>query len=339
MADTRFFNNTGALSLKTLCDLTGASTENVSLNKEITDVAPLQTANENQISFFDNAKYKDLLKKTKAGAVLMSKEALKYVPDNVQPILVEAPYKAYALVAQAFYPLKRKLTPYKASSAIISSKAKVHEDTEIHDNVVVGDGAEIGEGTIIEANTIIGKGVVIGQNCRVESNVTLSHCIIGNSTRIYPGCRIGQDGFGFAIDPAGFVKVPQLGRVVIGSHCEIGANTCIDRGAGPDTEIGSGTWIDNLVQIGHNVKIGKGCVIVSQVGIAGSTELGNYVVLGGQVGIAGHLKIGDGAQVGAKAGVMGDVPAGETYLGAPAMPRLEFMKQVAYLRKMLKKKD
>ncbi len=339
MADPRFFKNTGTLTLKKLCALIGAETDGVALDKEIQDVASLQTANENQISFFDNAKYRDALKETKAGAVLLSREALEYVPSNVIPIVVGAPYKAYAQVAQAFYPITREIKSIKAKTAVISSSAKVHKNTEIHDNVVIKDKVEIGEGTIVEANSVIEEGVVIGRNCRIENNVTLSHCIIGDLTRIYPGCRIGQDGFGFAIDPTGYVKVPQLGRVLIGSHCEIGANTCIDRGAGPDTEIGDGTWIDNLVQIGHNVKMGKGCVLVSQTGIAGSTELGNYVVMGGQSGVAGHLKIGDGAQVAAKSGVMTDVPAGETYMGAPAMPRMQFAKQVAYLRKMLKKKD
>ncbi len=131
--------------------------------------------------------------------------------------------------------------------------------------------------------------------------------------------------------------MPQLGRVIIEDHVEIGANTCIDRGAGPDTVIGEGTWIDNLVQIGHNVKIGKGCVIVSQVGISGSTVIEDYVVLGGQVGVAGHLRIGKGAQIGAQSGIMRDLPGGEKYLGAPAIPIKEKMREIAFLSRMIKK--
>ena len=155
---------------------------------------------------------------------------------------------------------------------------------------------------------------------------------------LYPGVRIGQDGFGFAIDPAGHVKVPQLGRVKIGNHIEIGANTTIDRGAGPDTEIGDGTWIDNLVQIGHNVRIGRGCVIVSQVGISGSTQIGDFVAIGGQAGIAGHLNIGSGARIGAQSGVMNDIPHMSEYMGSPAFPKTQFFRQVAALNRLIKKK-
>lgn len=337
MADPRFFLNKGPYTLKQLCALVGAKAENVPLDKEIRDVAPLQTSTGDDLSFFDNVKYKDSLKETKAGAVLVSQEAAEFVPEGTAALIVDKPYKSYAMAAQNFYPVKSEIKPFKHKTAHIDNTADIAEDVEIHENVIIKANVEIGEGSVIEANTVIGEGVIIGKDCRIENNVTLSHCIIGDNTRVYPGCRIGQDGFGFAIDPSGFVKVPQLGRVLIGSHCEIGANTCIDRGAGPDTVIGDGTWIDNMVQIGHNVKVGKGCVLVSQAGIAGSTELGNFVVIGGQAGLAGHLKIGDGVQIAAKSGVMNDIPAGETYMGAPAMPRMQFMKQVAYLRKMLKK--
>ncbi|HBR68745.1 MAG TPA: UDP-3-O-(3-hydroxymyristoyl)glucosamine N-acyltransferase, partial [Rhodospirillaceae bacterium] len=133
-------------------------------------------------------------------------------------------------------------------------------------------------------------------------------------------------------------KVPQLGRVLIGSHVEIGANTCIDRGAGPDTIIGAGTWIDNMVQIGHNVRVGKGCVIVAQVGIAGSAVIDDFVALGGQSGIAGHLHIGQGARIAAQAGVMRDVPPGEEQAGTPAMPSKQMMRQIIALNRLAERK-
>src|SRR5690606_33860607 len=136
----------------------------------------------------------------------------------------------------------------------------------------------------IGANSVITAGVKIGARCKIDPSVTISYALIGDGVHIYPGVRIGQDGFGFAIDPAGHIKVPQLGRVIIGDNVAIGANTCIDRGAGPDTVIGPGTWIDNLVQIGHNVQIGRGCVLVAQCGIAGSTVLEDYAVVAAQVG-------------------------------------------------------
>jgi UDP-3-O-[3-hydroxymyristoyl] glucosamine N-acyltransferase len=206
----------------------------------------------------------------------------------------------------------------------------------IEAGVVIGAKAVIGDGCWIEANAVIGRGVTIGATSRIGANATISHAEIGSGTRLYPGVRVGQDGFGFAIDPAGHVKVPQLGRVIIGDHVEIGANSCIDRGAGPDTVIGHGTWIDNLVQIGHNVKIGRGCVLVAQSGVAGSTTLEDYAVLAALAGVAGHLKIGMGARIGAKSGVMKDVPAGEEQLGAPAMPVKEFMRQVIALKRLTK---
>ena len=161
---------------------------------------------------------------------------------------------------------------------------------------------------------------------------------MGEGSRLYPGARIGQDGFGFAIDPAGHVKVPQLGRVIIGDHVEIGANSCIDRGAGPDTVIGDGAWIDNLVQIGHNTKIGKGCVIVAQAGISGSTTLEDYVVVAAKAGIAGHLNIGMGTRIAAKSGIMSDLPAGSEVMGYPAVPIKQFMRQVVALKKLTKRK-
>ncbi len=194
----------------------------------------------------------------------------------------------------------------------------------------------IGDGCWIEANAVIGEGVEIGAKTRIGIGASVSHAVIGDAVRLYPGVRVGQDGFGFAIDPAGHVKVPQLGRVIIEDHVEIGANSCIDRGAGPDTVIGAGAWIDNLVQIGHNVKIGRGCILIAQSGVAGSTVMEDYSVLAAQAGVAGHLRIGMGARIGAKAGVMKDVPAGEEQLGAPAVPVKEFMRQVVALKRLTK---
>jgi UDP-3-O-[3-hydroxymyristoyl] glucosamine N-acyltransferase len=145
---------------------------------------------------------------------------------------------------------------------------------------------------------------------------------------------IGQDGFGFAYAQGVHHKVPQLGRVIVESDVEIGANSCIDRGAGPDTVIGEGTKIDNLVQIGHNVRLGKGCVIVAQVGISGSTVVEDYAVIGGQVGVAGHLTIGKGANIAAQSGVMRNVAAGEVQGGSPACSIRQWHKQQAVLRKL-----
>jgi UDP-3-O-[3-hydroxymyristoyl] glucosamine N-acyltransferase len=156
---------------------------------------------------------------------------------------------------------------------------------------------------------------------------------------LHPGVRIGQPGFGFAPDTNGPVKIPQLGRVIIGDDVDIGANTTIDRGSGHDTVVGPGTMIDNLVQIGHNVVLGRGCILAGQVGISGSTKLGDFVMAGGQAGLAGHLTIGSGVRIAAKAGLMRDVAAGTTVAGAPAAPITSWMRQVAILQRLARKKD
>jgi len=156
---------------------------------------------------------------------------------------------------------------------------------------------------------------------------------------LHPGVRIGQAGFGFAPDASGPIKIPQLGRVIVGDDVDIGANTTIDRGSGHDTVIGPGTMIDNLVQIGHNVVLGRGCILAGQVGISGSTKLGDFVMAGGQAGLAGHLTIGSGARIAAKAGLMRDVEAGTTVAGAPALPITSWMRQVAILQRLARKKD
>lgn len=336
MADPRFFTRQPA---KTIADLAaiagGLLADGTDGAKTIEDVAPLDQAGAGHISFLDNIRYKDAFINSRAAACIVSEHMAAFAPKGMGLIVSKNPYKSYALVAQAFYP--DVYPPSEISSAAhIAKDAKIGQGCKIEAGVVIGSNAVIGNGCWIEANAVIGKGVSIGAKSRIGANSTVSHAEIGSGTRLYPGARIGQDGFGFAIDPAGHVKVPQLGRVIIGDHVEIGANSCIDRGAGPDTVIGSGTWIDNLVQIGHNVKIGRGCVLVAQSGVAGSTVLEDYAVLAAQAGVAGHLKIGMGARIGAKSGVMKDVPAGEEQLGAPAMPVKEFMRQVIALKRLTK---
>jgi UDP-3-O-[3-hydroxymyristoyl] glucosamine N-acyltransferase len=303
----------------------------------IHDVSPLDQATEQDITFFDNIKYKQSLINTKAGACILTKKMAEFAPKACRLLISKTPYKTYALIAQAFYPDHYPQASI-AKSAIIEDTAEISEGCIIEPGVVIQKGAKIGKGSWIESNAVIGQSVQIGEKCRIGPNTSVSHALIGQGTRLYPGVRVGQDGFGFAIDPAGHVKVPQLGRVLIGDHVEIGANSCIDRGAGPDTVIGDGTWIDNLVQIGHNVKIGKGCVIIAQTGVAGSSVLEDYVVVAAQVGIAGHLTIGQGSQIGAQSGVMKDLPAGSVVLGSPSLPVKQAMRQHALLKKLTNEK-
>jgi UDP-3-O-[3-hydroxymyristoyl] glucosamine N-acyltransferase len=339
MADPRFFDRAGPFTLDALAALSGARLlypEDGA--RRFADVAPLETAGPEDVSFFENPKYADSFAHSHAGAVFVAEKWIAKAPPGMALLLGSDPYKAYARAAQAFYP-PPALIPGRARSAIIDPAAVVPGDCEIGPYVVIEARAQLGRRCQIGANTMIGAGVAIGDDCRIGANVTLSHCLIGCRVVLHPGVRVGQEGFGFAPDPTGPVKVPQLGRVIIGDDVEIGANSTIDRGSGPDTVIGTGTMIDNLVQIGHNVVVGRFCVLAGQVGIAGSTRLDDLVLIGGQGGLAGHLHIGSGARIAAKSGVMRDVPAGVTVCGSPAIPLNEFMRQTAVLQRLAKKKD
>jgi UDP-3-O-[3-hydroxymyristoyl] glucosamine N-acyltransferase len=334
MADPRFFKVAGPFTVAELAKRIGLEVGGAADGARVLhDVAPLETATERDLSFLDNRRYIDRFRETRASAVIVNPKLAAEAPKGVTLLITPLPYRAYALAAQAFYP-EPPTEPGIAPSAIIDKSATLAEGCAVEHNAVIGRGVQIGKRCVIGANVVIGASVVLGDDVRVGANATVSHCIVGSRVRIYTGVRIGQDGFGFAPDPDAPVKVPQLGRVIVGDDVEIGANTTIDRGAGPDTIIGSGTMIDNLVQIGHNVQIGRGCVIVAQVGISGSTRVGDFVMIGGQAGFAGHLTIGDGAKIGAQAGVMRDVEKGDALLGSPAIPIKEFHYMMAYIRRL-----
>jgi len=209
----------------------------------------------------------------------------------------------------------------------------------IDQNAMVAKDAILAEGVCIGPHSYIGPGVVIGEGTIIESGVSVSHALIGKNVHILAGARIGQAGFGFVETEDGLARVPQLGRVLIEDEAEIGANTTIDRGALEDTVIGQGTKIDNLVQIGHNTRIGRYCVLAAQTGISGSCIIGDGVFMGGKVGLADHLTVGDGAQIAAGSGLMHDVPPGEKWGGRPAKPAKEWLKEIATLTKLAKKKN
>ena len=334
MADRRFFASPRSLTLAALVEATGAKlSDEADPQRSIADVAPLDRAGPLDLSFLDNQAYLEAFRISRAGACLVQPKYADQAPSDMTLLLSEEPYKAYALAAQAIYP-EPAPEPGISPTAHIDATAKLAEGVALAAGVTVGPAVEIGAGSSLGANTTVAAGVVIGADCRIAANVTLSNCLIGDRVRLHPGVCIGQDGFGFAPDPAGHVKVPQLGRVIVHDDVEMGANCTVDRGSGPDTVIGAGCWFDNLVQIGHNVEMGRGCIMVSQSGISGSSKLGDFVVVGGQVGIAGHLTIGSGARIAAKSGLMRDVAPGETVGGYPAQPIRDWHRQTASLRRL-----
>ncbi|KAL4163812.1 hypothetical protein KRP22_005239 [Phytophthora ramorum] len=210
--------------------------------------------------------------------------------------------------------------------------------SEAFPNVVIHASAKIGRGCRIGAFSTVGEGVVIGDDTTIGTNVTLQNCTIGSKVVLHPGVCIGQDGFGFMLGATGeHAKKPQELSVEVHDHVEIGANCTIDRGSWRNTVIGKGCKLDNLIQIGHNVQLGTGCVIAAQTGIAGSTTLGDNVYIGGQVGVAQHLRIGGNVRIAAKSGVMNHLESNATYGGCPAVPIMEYRRQMAHLRRLGKK--
>ena len=251
-------------------------------------------------------------------------------------LVTEAPYRAFARALQLFYPdaMKPKAAMAAQRRPADPSDGQARGGRSDRARAVIGREAHIGRGTVVAAGAVVGYRVMIGRGCYIGAGASVMHALVGDRVILHAGVRIGQDGFGFAMGAEGHLKVPQVGRVIIQDDVEIGANSCVDRGALKDTIIGEGTKIDNLVQIGHNVVIGRHCVIVGQTGISGSTELGDFVVMGGQSGAVGHIKIGAGAQIAGGSHPKNDVPAGARMGGTPAVPMIEYGRQVAAIKRL-----
>ena len=337
--DPRFFQRVGPHTLAAVVDAAGIDDELAEAPPRrlmLHRIAPLAAATGEDVSFcLNNRKYRSALAATEAGAVIVHPDMQGQVPDSAVAIVVPDPMVAWARVAALFHP-PAPAKPGIHPSAVVAASAVIDPTTEIGPLAVIGENVTIGPRGRIGALAVIGDGVRIGRDVRIGPHASLSHALIGDRVYIYPGARLGQDGFGFAITPQGFQTVPQLGRVLIEDDVEVGANTTIDRGTLEDTVIGAGTRIDNLVQIAHNVRIGRACVVVAQVGISGSTVLEDQVVFAGQSGSAGHLRIGAGARIGAQAGVISDVPPRSEMIGSPAQPVKAFFKEIATVRRWVR---
>lgn len=335
MVDTNFYINKGPFDLNKIAQICGAKFVRGKDNI-INNIAPMGIAGEGEICFFYDKKAKEQASDIKASACVTTEELLEFVPQNVAALVTDNPKKASLLLNLAFYDEKKDDAGI-SNSAKIAPSAILGQRCFIGENVVIGKNVKIGDGCQIGHNVVIGDGCQIGKNCRIDANTTVFYCLMGDDCFIYSGVRIGHDGFGFMFSNGRHQKIPQLGRVIIGNDVEIGANTCVDRGALDDTVIGDGCRIDNLVQVAHNDKLGRGCVLVAMTGIAGSCTFGDYVVCGGQTGFADHINIGSGAQIGAQSGIMRDVEAGTIVMGTPAVPIKDFMRQVSFIQKSVKK--
>jgi len=308
----------------------------------IVDVAPLESAGADEIAFLDNPKYVPAFEATKASACIVGRKVVEKAPAGVALLVSDQPYRSYALAAQCFYPTSCRPSDTFGDASTVSPAAHIHPSAKVNEGATIEPGAvvsaecEIGSGAVIASCAVVTRGTTVGRDSYVGPGASISHAHIGDRVTIHAGVRIGQDGFGFAMGLPTHEKIPQLGRVIVQDDVEIGANTTIDRGAGPDTIMSAGTKIDNLLQMGHNVSIGQGCIMVAQWGLSGSGEFGDYVALGARVGTIGHIKIGDGVQIAARSSVIHDIPAGQRWGGTPAKPVREWQRELIALQRMAK---
>jgi UDP-3-O-[3-hydroxymyristoyl] glucosamine N-acyltransferase len=261
----------------------------------VSQIATLEHARPDQISFLTNSKYRSQLDTTKAGAVILSEADQD--ATGLPRIISDNPYAYFARVSALLNP-GPEIKPGIRPGAVIGAGAKIAETASIAATAVIGAGAVIGDFSVIGEGCCIGENTAIGSHARLYPRVVIYHdCVIGDNLIAHSGVVIGSDGFGIAMDQGRWIKIPQIGRVVIGNDVEIGANTTIDRGALDDTVIEDGVKLDNLIQVAHNVRIGAHTAIAGCAGIAGSTTIGRHCMIGGGVGISGHLQIGDHVEI------------------------------------------
>ena len=337
MKNLRFFNKKfDYLTIERIIEITGAKPHKEhDLNSKIIDITTLESATQNDISFLNSGQYVDKFSNSKAGFCFIDEKNITKIPSTMLGLISKNPYFSYAQIVSEFY--QQKKTDF-TSKTLIHSSAKIGKNVEIAPNVFIGENVEIGDNSIIFPNTSILDGVVIGANCIINSNVVITCAIIGNNCQIFNGAKIGQDGFGFVHNSGKNYKIIQIGIVEIGNNVEIGANTCIDRGALENTIIQDEVKIDNLCQVAHNVEIGYGTVIAGSTAIAGSCKIGKYVQIGGNCSIGGHLKIGDGVKIAGMSGVMRDIEPMGVMAGIPVVPIKKWHRINTLLNKMVSDK-
>jgi UDP-3-O-[3-hydroxymyristoyl] glucosamine N-acyltransferase len=302
--------------------------------KELSGVAPLETAGATDVSFVGNRKAALQAESSAAGCLIVPMEWPS--PSSRTVIRAGEPRTAFARAMNRFYPTA-ELKPGVHASAVVGNDVEMGALVHIGAHAVVGDGTRIGVATSIGAGCIVGKRVALGEGCVLHPNVTVYDNVdIGRGSVLHSGCVIGADGFGYVMEHGRWHKFPQVGRVEIADFVEIGANSCVDRAALGVTSIGEGTKLDNMVHVGHNCRIGKHVVVAAQTGFSGGVVVEDYAVIGGQVGIGDKARIETRAVLGSGCGVLSSkiVRSGETVWGTPARPLKQHLEQLANLARL-----
>jgi UDP-3-O-[3-hydroxymyristoyl] glucosamine N-acyltransferase len=319
------------ITLKELADFCDARIEEGKPSTIIYSAADITTAQNGQVTQLTNNRYSRYVAESKASACFIADDfAIDGVPETMTLLRCADPEIAFITAVSLLHPAKT-YGQYIASQAVHEVNVNFGHNVYIGPFAVIGDNASIGDDSVILAGAYIGNNVKIGKQCRIYPYAVIyDNVVIGDNVIIHSGAIIGADGFGYKFRNHAHVKVPQVGNVVIADNVEIGANTCIDRGALGSTTIGAGSKIDNLVQVGHNNKVGKHVIMCGLTGVSGSCTIGDYAILAGSSGIADHVTIGQGAVVMARSGVAGDIAPGTQVFGSPAKDkRVAYKEQIA----------
>lgn len=297
--------------------------------RQIEGVRSLDAAESEHLAFYGHRRYRAALQGTRAGALVVARQEELGGRDG---IVMDKPYLGFARALAVFHPLEWPAAGV-SPQAHVAAEAVIEEGVCIEPFAVVSAGAQIGAGSWIQAGSVVGPGAVIGEACRLMPNtVVMAGCELGARVWLNPGAVIGGEGFGFVPTEQGWVKIPQVGGVTIGDDVEVGANSCVDRGAVETTQVGAGTKLDNHVQVGHGAVVGDHSAFVAYSGVAGSTRMGTGVVLAARTSVLGHLEIGDRVTVAAHSMVSKSAEAGSKLGGVPAKDQRTWLREQALVR-------
>jgi len=338
MVDQRFFGSIEPMALAPLLEGVGAGQIEIlpqHASLLISNINTLELAGPASITLAAKKSYLDRLRATRAGAVIVASPLADMVPAGSVALLSSDPQQLFVRLLEYFYPVAlRRLSLQPV--VVELGEPELEENVTVGANAIIGSGAQIGSGSVIGPNAVIGPGVSIGRNSSIGANAIIECSLIGDNVTIHPGAAIGVEGFGWIDHARSNTKVPQLGRAILQSGVEVGANAGIDRGALGDTVIGEDTKIGGLVEIGHNCQIGRCCLIAPTSGLAGGTIVGDSVLMGAGCGTAGHMSIGANSVIHARSAVTKDWPAGSVLAGAPAQDIKNFWREMATVRRLVK---